>query len=105
MERKFEVIENDKNLRTDDFYANFKEQLMLAHVFPTDYVFKYIVPADQATIARLHAIYENANASISSRDSKNGKYTSITIKTPVSDADDVIIFYRQAAQIEGIVML
>ncbi|WP_245871985.1 DUF493 family protein [Dysgonomonas massiliensis] len=105
MEKKFEVIENDKNLQADDFYVNFKEKLMLTHTFPTNYIFKFIVPAEQATIAKLHAIYENAEANISSRDSKNGKYTSLTIKTAVNDADDVIIYYRQAASIEGIVML
>lgn len=105
MEKKIEILENDKNQRTDDFYLKFKEELKLTHVFPTDYMFKYIVPADQGTIAKLYAIFENAGASFSTRDSKNGKYTSVTIKVPVNDADDVIIYYKQTAAIKEIVML
>lgn len=105
MKTKFEILENNKDQHVDDFYLNFKEKLELTHSFPTDYLFKYIVPAEQSIIARLHSIFENANASISTRDSKNGKYTSVTIKVPVNDSDDVIIYYRQASAIEGILTL
>lgn len=105
MDKRFEILENDKNLHIDDFYSKFKEKLEEIHSFPTNYIFKYIVPSEQSKIARLHSIFENSNSSISTRDSKNGKYTSITIKTPVNDADDVIIYYRQAASIDGIMML
>lgn len=105
MEKKYEILESDRNQHADDFYLRFKEKLEETHSFPTDYMFKYIVPSEQNIIARLHAIFENSTANISMRDSKNGKFTSITIKVPVSDADDVVIYYRQAAAIEGIVML
>lgn len=105
MDKNIEVLENDRNLHADDFYVKFKEKLVQTHSFPTDYIFKYIVPSDQSKIARLHSIFENSNGSISSRDSRNGKFTSVTIKVPVNDADDIIIYYRQAAVIEDIVML
>lgn len=105
MERKLEILENDKDLRTDDFYQKFKERLEETHSFPTNYLFKYIVPAEESKIARLLSIFEAANSNISMRDSKNGKYTSITIKMPVNDADDIIIYYRQASDIKGIVAL
>lgn len=105
MNKKFEVLENDKNLNIDDFYLKFKKKLEDTHSFPTDYIFKYIVPSEQSAIAGVYSIFENSNGSISTRDSKNGKYTSITIKVPVNDADDVIIYYRQAAAINGIMML
>lgn len=99
------VFENDRNQHTDDFYQKFKERLEQTHSFPTHYMFKYIIPAEQSIIAKLHAIFSSADPSISIRDSKNGKYTSITIKVHVNDADDVVIYYRQAAAIDGIVML
>lgn len=105
MKKNFEILENDKNLNTDDFYLRFREELEEAHSFPTDYMFKYIVPAEQHLIARLHSIFEKAEASLSTRDSKNGKYTSVTVKVPVKHADDVIAYYKQASAIEGIVML
>lgn len=105
MNENIKVLENDRNQHTDDFYLRFKERLEQTHSFPSDYIFKYIVPAEQSIIARLHSIFSSANPSISTRDSKNGKYTSITIKVPVNDADDIVIYYRQAAAIDGIVML
>lgn len=105
MNENIKVLENDRNQHTDDFYIKFKERLEKTHSFPSDYIFKYIVPAEQSIIAKLHSIFSSANPSISSRDSKNGKYTSMIIKVPVNDSDDVIIYYRQAAVIDGIVML
>lgn len=105
MNKKFEILEKDKNQHTDDFYRQFKEKLELTHTFPTDYLFKYIVPAEQSIIAKLHSIFETPEASISTRDSKNGKYTCMTIKVPVNDAEDVVIYYRQTSGIEGIMTL
>lgn len=99
------IIQNDKDQTTDDFYRQFKERLEQTHSFPTDYIFKYIVPADQNNIAKLHAIFSSANPSVTTRESKNGKFTSLTFKVQVHDADDVVLYYRQAAAIEGIVML
>ncbi len=61
--------------------------------------------AEQNNIARLYSIFENANAKISNRDSKNGKYSGFTIKVKVNDADDIILYYRQVAAIDGVVML
>jgi len=105
MNNKIEILENDKNLHSDDFYVRFKEKLEETHTFPSDYLFKYIVPSEQSKIARLHSIFDSPNANISTRDSKNGNYTCVTIKVAVNDADDVIIYYRQAAAIDGIMAL
>ncbi len=105
MNEKIEILENDKNQHIDDFYLTFKKKLEELHTFPSVYIFKFIMSAEQSNIARLHSIFENANASISSRDSKNGKYSSFTIKAPVSDADDVVLYYRQVSAIDGVMML
>lgn len=105
MNEKIKVLENDKNQHKDDFYLKFKERLEETHTFPLDYMFKCIVPAEQSIIAKLHSIFSSANPIVSTRDSKNGKYTSVTIKVPVNDANDVVIYYRQAAAIDGIVLL
>lgn len=105
MNENFKIIENNENESVDSFYSNFKEKLEQTHTFPTDYVFKYIVPANPEKIAQIHKIFENSESTFSTRDSKTGKYTSITIKTHVNDANDVIIYYRQVAKIDGVVML
>jgi len=105
MNGKIEILGNDKDLHVDDFYLTFKKKLEEVHTFPSDYIFKFIVSSEQSNIAKLYSIFENANASFSMRESKNGKYSSITVKAPVSDADDVVIFYRQVAAIDGVMML
>lgn len=105
MKTKIEILENDKNQNVNDFYLTFKEKLETVHTFPSDYIFKFIVSSKACDIAKVYSIFENAGASFSTRDSKNGKYSSITVKTPVNDAEDVIIYYRQVAAIEGIVVL
>lgn len=105
MKEKMKVLHNDGNQNKEDFYLNFKERLEQTHSFPTEYIFKYIVPAEQRIIAKLQAIFSSANPVISTRDSKNGKYVGITIKVPVNDANDIVIYYQQAAAIEGIMAL
>lgn len=105
MNNKIEILEHNKNQHIDDFYLTFKKKLEEIHTFPSDYMFKFIVSSEQSNIARVHSIFENANACFSMRDSKNGKYSSITVKAPVSDADDIVIYYRQVAAIDGVIML
>ncbi|MDR2954775.1 MAG: DUF493 domain-containing protein [Prevotella sp.] len=105
MNGKIEILENDKIQHIDDFYLKFKKKLEETHTFPKDYIFKFILSTKQDEIAKLYSIFENSNASFSTKDSKNGKYSSITVKAPVSDADDIVIYYRQVAAIDGIVML
>lgn len=105
MEEKMKIIENDKNQNVDDFYTKFKQKLEEEHTFPCNYMFKFIVPADKEKIATLQKIFDGSDATVSTRDSKNGKYTSVTIQTKVHDANDVIIYYRQVAEVDGVVML
>ncbi|MCD7898581.1 MAG: DUF493 domain-containing protein [Bacteroides sp.] len=105
MKERIKVFAKDENLHLDDFYQGFKEKLDQVHTFPTEYIFKFIVSSGQKDIAKLHAIFDKADATFSVRDSKNAKYSSVTIKTLVNDAIDVVIYYRQVASIEGILML
>lgn len=105
MEKNFDIIENDENQTVDDFYLKFKEELNKVHAFPTPYLFKYVVPADQSIIAQLHAIFEDVKLSVSTRDSKNGNYTSVTIKAEMNDADHVISYYKRVSEIKGVVAL
>lgn len=99
------VFGNEESLNQDEFYSKFKERLNEGMTFPSNYIYKFIMPANQSTIAMIHAIFENANASFSSRDSRNGKYTSLTITISAKDADTIINYYKEVASIKGVVML
>lgn len=105
MEDKIEIFENDNNEDPKEFYRKFKEKLNESQRFPSAYMYKFIVPNDHSTLAMLHAIFENSHASFSNRDSKNGKYTSVTIQLMAKDADEVINYYQEVASITGVVML
>lgn len=105
MEKNFEILENDKNQSVDDFYKKFKDELNEVHTFPTTYLFKYIVPSEQQLIAQLLAVFNSVETNVSTRDSKNGKYTSVTVKAEMKDADEVISYYQKVAAIKGVVAL
>lgn len=105
MNRIPNILENNENQNVNDFYVRFKEKLEETHSFPTRYVFKYILPSDQDIVDKLRNIFDKEDMDFLIKDSKTGKYKSVTIKAIVNDADDVIIYYRQAASIEGIMAL
>ncbi len=105
MNKKFEILGNDENLNKDDFYQSFKEKLEETHSFPTDYIFKYVAPSEQSILVKIYSIFEQANGSLSTRESKNGKFTSVTIKVPVNSADEVIAYYKEGEKIDGIMTL
>lgn len=105
MEKNFEILENDKNQSVDDFYKKFKDELNEVHTFPATYLFKYIVPSEQQLIAQLLAVFSSVETNVSTRDSKNGKYTSVTVKAEMKDADEVISYYQKVAAIKGVVAL
>lgn len=50
-------------------------------------------------------MFDGARAQFQNRESKNGKYTSITAVIYALDADQVIHYYKKAGEIEGIIML
>lgn len=106
IKENIEVFDSNEARDPDTFYASFKEKLNEALKFPANYMYKFIVPNDQGKIAMLHAIFENArNASFSSKESRNGKYTSLTVTISAKDADEVISYYKEVASIKDVMML
>jgi uncharacterized protein len=85
-----------------EFWAKFKADLEFNFAFPTEYFYKFILPTDVIKINTLKGIFLNTKAEFTYRESSGGKYTSITIFFIHQSADEVIGFYEQAVQIEGI---
>ncbi len=101
---KIEIIGNKKE-NTEEFYSRFKEELEKEHTFPGNYMFKFIIPTGNKEIAQLHKIFDHGSATFSMKESKNGKYTSVTIILYVVDSTSVIEYYKEASSIENVVML
>lgn len=90
---------------SEEFYAKFKDRLNDTTEFPSNFMFKFIVPTSLAKIAELQKIFDGARPNFQTRESKNGKYTSITVTIYVIDADQVIHYYQEAGKIEDIILL
>jgi uncharacterized protein len=71
------------------------------HQWPTQYVFKFIVP--EAKENELRVIFPVAE--ILTRSSKNGRYTSVTATLYMESSEEVLTIYRMASRIEGLIAL
>lgn len=90
---------------TDEFYARLKEQLLENTSWPSNYLYKFIVPTDEERIAQIQDIFDNTGAVIESKKSKNGNYTSLSITVNMEDPDEVIKKYKEVAVVEGVISL
>lgn len=88
-----------------DAYENFKQKLMGVEQFPTLYTFKFIVPAEQDAKQEIEALFTHPSTKMHSKDSKTGKYKSLTIETFVNTADDVIDYYKKVSSIKNVIMM
>ena len=90
---------------TDEFYERLREQLLENTTWPSDYLYKFIVPTDEERIAQIHDIFDNTGAVIESKKSKKGTYTSLSITVNLKDPDEVILKYKEVAIVEGVISL
>lgn len=72
--------------------------------WPNVYMFKFIIPSDNHKIAMIESFFED-DAEIVLQPSSNGKYTSVTIRQVMLDAESIIEVYKKAAAVEGIISL
>lgn len=89
----------------EEFYLSLKAKLEENHNFPEDYLFKFIFPNDNLKLTELYQIFDRIKYTISTRESKNGKYISASMLAFVLDADQVIELYKKVSAIEGVIML
>jgi putative lipoic acid-binding regulatory protein len=82
-------------------FDQFKEKLEGSYSWPALYMFKFIVPAGKEN----EVITLFSNHDVSQKQSKNGKYISITSEIMAGSSDQVISIYEAASKIEGIIAL
>lgn len=91
--------------QAEEFYSSLTEKLKEAHDFPEDYLYKFIIPNDQAKLTEIYRAFDGTKYTVSSRESKNGNYISCSVSAFVIDADQVIEIYKEVGKIEGVIML
>ena len=89
----------------DEFYESLKTKLEENHNFPEDCLYKFIFPNDNLKLTELYQIFDKIKYTISTRESKNGKYIAASMTAFVMDANQVVDLYKKVAKIEGVVML
>ena len=90
---------------SEEFYGRLREQLWENTTWPSDYLFKFIVPTDKDKIKDIHDIFDTKGAVIESKKSKKGTYTSVSITVRLKNPDEVIEKYKEVSVIDGIISL
>lgn len=93
----------DKNLEAK--YEQLRKQLDELENWPTVYMFKFIVPADNQKVAQVEALFDTEQSQVSMRTSKNGNFVAVTAKELMVNAEAVINRYKDAEGIEGLMSL
>ena len=91
--------------KREQFYKKLKKKLIKDTVFPSKYLFKFIIPADNNKIKQVEDLFDFTGAVITKTSSKTGKFVSISVLVVMKKADDIIIKYKQAEEVEGIISL
>ncbi|UFK98119.1 DUF493 domain-containing protein [Kaistella faecalis] len=99
------IVDNQENLNPEEFYASLKEKLEATHDFPEDYLFKFIITNEESKHTEIYRVFDNIKFTLTTKESKNGKYTSLNMNAFVMDADQVINIYKEVGKIPGVMML
>lgn len=95
-----------KDQKSEEFYKKLKVQLTETALWPSEYLYKFIVKTDTAKIDKMEGLFNNMGAVITTTASKNGKYTSVSINVRMKNPDAVIEKYKEVAnEIEGVISL
>jgi putative lipoic acid-binding regulatory protein len=90
---------------TKEFYERLKTELNNSNTWPAEYLFKFIVPTDQEKIDKVENAFNSMGAVIQTKNSKTGKYTSISIDVQMPNAQKIIDKYLELSTVKGIISL
>ncbi|GAA4940701.1 DUF493 family protein [Algibacter agarivorans] len=91
---------------TEEFYKKLKAQLYDTALWPSEYLYKFIVLSDKEKILQIESFFNNLGAVIKTKESKNGKYTSVSINVLMKNPVAVIEKYKEVAEkVEGVISL
>ncbi len=91
---------------SDEFYQKLRIQLYETATWPSEYLYKFIIKTNVDKIAEIEAIFDNMGAVINTTESKNGKYTSVSINLILQSPEAVIEKYKEVTEkVEGVISL
>ena len=88
------------------FYNNLKEKLYDTAIWPSEYLYKFIVKTDLLKIKTIESVFDNMGADIKTIPSRKGNYTSVSINVVMQTPESVIVKYKEVgSQVEGVISL
>ncbi|MBI9078350.1 MAG: DUF493 family protein [Pseudodesulfovibrio sp.] len=84
-----------------DKHEQFKQTLDNTHTWPCPYIYKFIVPTEN--LFQLTELFPDEKIEI--RESKTGKYSSVTMTSTMCSSKEVMEVYTKASQVPGIMSL
>jgi len=95
-----------KQVNPEEFYTKLKTQLAETTLWPSEYLYKFIVKTDAKKIADIKSIFNHVGAVIKTKESSNGKYTSVSINVRMKNPDAVIAKYLEIGKkVDGVISL
>ena len=91
--------------KTEEFYIRLREELNNTSDWPCEYLYKFIVPTSPKKIEEVENALDNIGAVIKTKQSKNAKYTGISINVMMESPEHVIEKYIEVSSVEGIISL
>lgn len=91
--------------KTQEFYERLRNELDNSNQWPAEYLFKFIVPSDNQKIAIVESVFDGMGAVIDTRQSKTGKFTSVSVNVHMASAEQIIDKYVAVSTVEGIISL
>lgn len=91
--------------KTEEFYIRLKEELATTSEWPSEYLYKFIVPSDLKKVEEVENTFDNMGAVIQTKKSKTGKYTSISVNVTMESPEAVVEKYIEVSNIDGIISL
>jgi putative lipoic acid-binding regulatory protein len=86
---------------TEEWASSFREKLDKAYVWPSLYIFKFIVP--QQRVEEVKELFPNHTST--EKQSENGKYISVTFNMMMPSSEAVVTVYQKVQHIEGLIAL
>ncbi|HFX17609.1 MAG TPA: DUF493 family protein [Flavobacteriales bacterium] len=96
---------DDKNAQKVAFYDRLKEELEKNTNWPTNYMYKFIMPNDDANVKKVEDRFGDQKIDLKKNYSKTGKYVSVSVVTEEKNPEAVINRYKSMEDIEGLVAL
>ncbi len=101
-------IKNDMSSekKSEEFYNKLRTQLYETASWPSEYLYKFIVPTDASKIKQIEDLFDNLGAVITTKESGKGTYTSVSVNLHMKNPEAVISKYKEVAEnVEGVISL